>query len=100
MHYTVLKTLSHVLVDSGAEDNFIDANIMTQSNIPTCEEVLAINGTKLFLVMHRTNPLSLTLSGNQETIQPHVIPSPLLPVVLALVLKCIIPTMTGRLHLL
>lgn len=45
--------------------------------------MLAIDGTVLVCVTHRTNPLSLMLSGNhQESVQLFVIPSPLSPVVL------------------
>lgn len=56
-----------VLVDSGADNNFIEQILVTQSNIPTQElaepkEVLAIDGKLLIWVTHRTTLISLTLS--------------------------------------
>ncbi|KAJ8004088.1 hypothetical protein DPEC_G00155150 [Dallia pectoralis] len=55
------------LVDSGADENFLDSNLVSQAGIPV--EVLpaplnahALNGELLARVSHRTVPLSLHLS--------------------------------------
>ena len=75
-----------VLVDSGADDNFIDSGIISKLSIPTVElanskEVLALDGRLLAEVTHRTAPITLTISGNhQETVELFVISSPLSPV--------------------
>ena len=79
-----------ILVDSGADDNFIDSSLATQVHIP-CQllphpkEVFALDGRLLAQVTHRTVPISLLLSGNHhETISFFFIPSPASPVVLGL----------------
>ncbi|KAJ8012622.1 hypothetical protein DPEC_G00044780 [Dallia pectoralis] len=76
------------LVDSGADENFLDSNLVSQAGIPV--EVLpaplnahALNGELLARVSHRTIPLSLHLSGNHtETIQFYIISSSHAPVIL------------------
>lgn len=79
-----------ILIDSGADDNFIDSGIISKLSIPTVElanskEVLALDGRLLAEVTHRTAPITLTISGNhQETVELFVISSPLSPVVLGL----------------
>ena len=87
------NTQSHplqVFIDSGSDDNFINENFVTQTNIPLelleiPKSVNALDGRLISKVTHRTVPLSLTISGNHsETIQLYVIPSPLSPAVLGL----------------
>lgn len=62
------------MVDSGADDNFIDSSLVLQAGIPpeeitTPREVNAFDGKLLALVTHRTAPLTLVISGNHhETI--------------------------------
>lgn len=79
-----------VLVDSGADDNFIDSELCTQANLstealPVPKKVFALNGQLLALVTHHTAPLTSQLSGNhQDTISLSVIPSPTSPLVLGL----------------
>lgn len=78
------------LVDSGADDNFIDANIVSQANIPleplnSPRDVNALNGERLACITHVTIPLTLVLSGNhREEIRFLVLPSPHAPLVLGL----------------
>ena len=60
-----------VLVDSGADDNFIDSNFVKSHDIPTYElsspkEVHAVDGKLLELVTHKTEPLKLLLSSNHH----------------------------------
>ena len=79
-----------VLIDSGADGNFIDYELVSQANIPTIalskpKEVLAIDGKLLYRVTHHTEPISLALSGNHhELIELYVISSPMSPVVIGL----------------
>ena len=79
-----------VLVNSGADDNFIDSDFITQSNLPSeplprPKNVFALDGRLLARVTHRTVPVSLLLSGNHhETISLFIIPSPTSPLVLGL----------------
>ena len=79
-----------VLIDSGADDSFIDYELVSQANIPTIalsepQEVLALDGKQLARVTHRTEPISLTLSGNHhELIELFVISSPMSPVIVGL----------------
>lgn len=79
-----------VLIDSDADDSFIDNELVSQANIPTIalsepKEVLALDGKQLALVTHCTEPISLTLSGNHhERIELYVISSPMSPVVVGL----------------
>jgi len=76
------------LVDSGADENFLDIDIAAQAGIP-CEvldsplNANALNGQFLAQVTHRTKPVNLILSGNHcEFIQFHLISSPHAPIVL------------------
>ena len=79
-----------ILLDSGADDNFIDTGLATQIHIP-CQllphpkEVFALDGRLLAQVTHRTVPVNLMISGNhRENISFFLIPSPSSPVVLGL----------------
>ena len=83
------RTLSlSALVDSGAEQNFMDTEFVARAQIPveTLEGPLVVNaldGSFLARVTHRTQPLQLVLSGNhRERLQFYVFPSPQSPLVL------------------
>lgn len=57
------------LVDSGADENFLDANLAAQAGV-ACEQLdtpvraNALDGKLFALVTHRTKSLHLILSGN------------------------------------
>ena len=78
------------LVDSGADDNFIDSQFVAQFNIPSeplskPQRVFALDGKVLANVTHRTVPVSLVVSGNhRELISLNIVPSPACPLVLGL----------------
>lgn len=85
------QTLSLLaLVDSGADENLLDSNLVAQAGIlveplSTPVDANALNGELLAQVTHRTEFLQLLLSGNhRETIQFHVMPSSRAPIVLGL----------------
>ena len=75
------------LIDSGADENFLDITLATQAGI-TSEQLdvpinaNALNGDLLAQITHRTKPLLLVLSNHREYIQFHLISSPLTPIVL------------------
>lgn len=77
-----------VLIDSGADESFIDRSVVKQMGIET--EPLnhplvarALNGKLLARVVCQTAPVSLAMSGNhQEVIRFHVIDCPHTPLVL------------------
>ena len=77
-----------VLIDSGADDNFIDSDFVMQSKLPfeplpEPKDVFALDGRLLAQVTHRTAPVSLKISGNHhEIISLYLIPSPMSPLVL------------------
>ena len=79
---------SFALVDSGAEESFIDSALVLQMGIPTEPldiplEANALNGHLLARVEHQTPPLTLLLSGNHsETLRLHIISSPQAPIFL------------------
>ncbi len=79
-----------VLVDSGADDNFIDGNFVTTHGIPTYKlsspkEVHAVDGKLLEQITHKTEPLKLVLSSNHhEYVELYVISSPLNSVILGI----------------
>uniref|UniRef100_A0A8D0D3W8 Retrotransposon gag domain-containing protein n=1 Tax=Sander lucioperca TaxID=283035 RepID=A0A8D0D3W8_SANLU len=59
------------LIDSGAEDNFIDANLVKQANIPLESlpapiNVATIDRQLLAKVTHQTVPVTIVLSGNHS----------------------------------
>ena len=76
------------LVDSGAEESFIDSAFVLQAKIPTIklpdnQPVNALDGKHLANITRQTVPLTLILSGNHcEKISLLVISSPNAPVVL------------------
>ncbi|KAJ7990647.1 hypothetical protein DPEC_G00302560 [Dallia pectoralis] len=70
------------LVDSGADENFLDSNLVSQAGIPV--EVLpaplnahALNGELLARVSHRTVPLSLQLSVSPQPSRTRCFPTSL-----------------------
>lgn len=77
-----------LLVDSGADDSFVDENLARQAGLPLVElpepkEILDLNGHTLAKVKHRTDLLTVLVSGNQrEQIQLFVIPSSSAPAIL------------------
>lgn len=78
------------MIDSGADDNFIDSELVTYANIPVPEleslkTVTTLGGRLLATIIHQTAPLTLSIPGNHhETIQSFMLPSPSSPVVLCL----------------
>ena len=76
------------LVDSGAEENFIDTNLAKQMGIPTEAlsfplEARGLNGHHLAQVQRRTVPVPLILAGNHhETISLHLMNNSVSPLVL------------------
>lgn len=90
-----IRTAQHtlpveVLVDSGADDNFIHRDFVDKFRLPvnkvaTPKTVLAIDGKLLEIVTHRTDPVKLVLSSNHhEHVELYVINSPLNAVVLGI----------------
>ncbi|XP_037626231.1 uncharacterized protein LOC119488550 [Sebastes umbrosus] len=62
------------LVDSGADDNFIDSTLVTQAGIPVealpaPKDVNALDGRLLARITHHTVPLSLILSARSQVLQ-------------------------------
>lgn len=76
------------LVDSVADENFLDIHFAAQAGIATEPleipiDANALNGKLLTRITHHTKPLHLILSGNHSVyIQFHLISSPLSPIVL------------------
>lgn len=76
------------MIDSGADDSFIDSELATRARIPLVElseprQVQDLNGRTLARATHRTAPLTLLISGNhREQIQLYVIPSSASPAIL------------------
>ncbi len=79
-----------VLIDSGADDNFIQDELVSQLNLPletlaSPKPITALDGRLIAKVTHHTSPLTLIISGNhREDIKLYVIPSPHSPIVLSL----------------
>ena len=77
-----------ILLDSGADDSFIDLDLVKRLQIATIPldlpiETQALDGRTLTRVERRTVPLNLLVSGNHhESISLLVISSPFSPVVL------------------
>ena len=76
------------LIDSGAEENFLDSGFVAQWGIPTIQlktpmVANALNGQRLANITHVSTPVSLFLSGNHhEEMSFYVINSPNSPLVL------------------
>jgi predicted aspartyl protease len=76
-----------VLIDSGADESFMDANLASELDIPTQPlsipmYVRTLDGCSIDWVTHNTNPINLRVSGiHSETIQFLLIKSPQVPVV-------------------
>ena len=79
-----------MLLDSGADESFIDAGLAAQLGVSTTAlhsplQANALNGKRLASVTHITALVSLLLSGNhREDIALYVIDSPMAPIVLGL----------------
>ncbi|KAL4009381.1 hypothetical protein ACER0C_003233 [Sarotherodon galilaeus] len=91
-----LKTHSlDALIDSGAEQNIIDASLALKLGfimepLSHSLQVTALSGQRLPDITHVTEPVSLTLSGNHvETIQLYVFKAPLTPLVLGYPWLCL-----------
>uniref|UniRef100_A0A8P4GRA6 CCHC-type domain-containing protein n=1 Tax=Dicentrarchus labrax TaxID=13489 RepID=A0A8P4GRA6_DICLA len=88
LHWQLNSIPLTALVDSGAEESFIDSAFVLQANIPTIklpdnQPVNALDGKHLANITRQTIPLTLILSGNhREEISLLVISSPNTPVVL------------------
>uniref|UniRef100_A0A8P4GPN0 Gypsy retrotransposon integrase-like protein 1 n=1 Tax=Dicentrarchus labrax TaxID=13489 RepID=A0A8P4GPN0_DICLA len=88
LHWQLNSIPLTALVDSGAEESFIDSAFVLQANIPTIklpdnQPVNALDGKHLANITRQTVPLTLILSGNhREEISLLVISSPNTPVVL------------------
>lgn len=84
---TITHTLS-ALIDSGAEQNFIDASLAAKIHVPTEAllkplRVSALSGQRLPDITHVTGPLTLVFSGNHsERSHFFVFKAPLTPLVL------------------
>ncbi|KAI2649094.1 Transposon Tf2-9 polyprotein [Labeo rohita] len=68
-----LRRLKAALVDSGADDSFLDAKFASQAGILTVPldspiSVNALDGKFLAQITHRTVPLLLVLSGNHQKV--------------------------------
>ena len=80
----------NALVDSGADDNFMDLGFARKVGIPLEAlpdpiTVKALDGRILARITHCTIPLQLQVSGNHsEIIRFYVLPSPHSPIVLGL----------------
>lgn len=79
-----------VLIDSGADDSFIDADVVRQLGLNTTPlegavEAATLDGRLLARITSRTEPVKLFISGNhQEEISLLIISSPKIPIVLGL----------------
>lgn len=89
----VIKGTVHsfsALLDSGADESFIDSAICEELNIPLVDlevplKTKTLSGELLALVTKRTEPLRLHLSGNhQELISFFVLRSPDVPLILGM----------------
>lgn len=80
--------LLSALIDSGADESFIDAALALQLDLPTVGlnqplRASALDSRLLANVTHRTVPIRILLSGNhQEELSLHIIDSPHIPVIL------------------
>ncbi|KAL3973506.1 potassium voltage-gated channel Eag-related subfamily H member 3 [Sarotherodon galilaeus] len=88
IHVPARSHSTHALLDTGAEQNLIDRDLVRLLGIRLCPldvpvSVTALNGQSLPSVTHQTEPLSLILSGNHhERLRFFVFSSPESPVVL------------------
>lgn len=90
IHWSQQALPVQVLIDSGADDNFIDIDLVRSNHLPVFElheprKVLAIDGKLNETVSHKTQSIKPILSGNHhEHIELNVTSSPLTPVALGL----------------
>jgi len=77
-----------VLIDSGADKSFVDHRYAQEARLPLALlgkplSAFALDGHPMGPITHRTQPLTLTVSGNHiESIRPYVIHSPDTPFIL------------------
>ena len=83
------RTLSvEAIIDSGADENFIDVNLARSSALPLVAlksplAVSALDGHSLGPLTHLSQPVSMTISGNHvEDIQFYILKSPHSPLIL------------------
>lgn len=87
---TGVTLLCQSLVDSGADDNLIEVELVNELQIPLeplvkPQKANALDGRLIATVTHQTESVSLVISSNHhEKIQLHMLPSPISPVVLGL----------------
>uniref|UniRef100_A0A8C9XZN5 Retrotransposon gag domain-containing protein n=1 Tax=Sander lucioperca TaxID=283035 RepID=A0A8C9XZN5_SANLU len=78
----------NILIDSGADDSFMDADLVEQlglskEQLPEAIEATTLNGRLLARITMRTEPVKMLLSGNHsELISFFILPSPRAPLVL------------------
>ena len=76
------------IIDSGADGNFIDAQLAHSAGLPLVAlqsplAVSALDGHSLGNLTHRSGPLSMTVSGNHlETISFFILKTPQVPLIL------------------
>ena len=76
------------LIDSGADESFVDLQYAQKVGLPVSAlqrplSAFALNGRTMGPVTHRTQPLTLTVSGDHvESIRPYIIHSPDTPFIL------------------
>ena len=86
--YKTLTVPVLALIDSGAEENFLDQQVAEQAGIKLVPldvpvTTLALDGWLLAKVSHCTEPITLILSGNhQELIQFNILSAPTTPLIL------------------
>lgn len=74
-----------MLIDSGAEQSFMDASLALKLKIytqalPHSLQVTALDGQRLPDITHVTEPVSLTLSGNHTELLQFYVFNPLEPI--------------------
>lgn len=86
--YPALSIPVSALIDSGAEDNFLDQEVAVQAGVRLVAlaspiTALALDGRLLAKVTHCTEPLTIMLSGNhREVIQFKILSAPTTPLIL------------------
>ncbi|KAK7918601.1 hypothetical protein WMY93_009885 [Mugilogobius chulae] len=88
MCYKTLALPLLALIDSGAEENFLDQRVAEQAGIKlealrSPVTTLALDGRLLAYVTHRSEPVTLILSGNhREEIKFNILSAPSTPLIL------------------
>lgn len=82
IHWSQQTLPVQVLIDSRADDNFIDVNLVRSNHLPVFElheprKVLATDGKLIEIITHKTQSIKLIFSDNHhEHIELNVISSP------------------------